>query len=98
MARIRLAALGIVLALGSASVARAEGPYGERPAPAPNLYERIVDLVLVRPLALVPLVVAPVGCAVGLPVAWVMRSPVEEVDLCVTGPVRHVFGRPLGEL
>ena len=64
----------------------------------PGLYRKLVDLVLVRPLGLVPTVVAAVGCAAGLPVAWVMGTPVDARQTCLEDPLEFTFTRPLGRL
>ena len=81
-------------ALAAGAEGDAYEPSGE---PAPSLYAKAVDLTLVRPLGLVPIVVSGVGCAMGLPVAWFFQSPVDVDRICWRDPVDYTFTRPLGE-
>lgn len=94
---LRTSVLTLAL-LGLASAAGAEDdayePAGE---PSASLYAKAVDLTLVRPLGLVPIVVSGVGCAMGLPVAWFFQSPVDVERICWRDPVEYTFKRPLGE-
>ena len=73
-----------------------DGGYEPAGEPAPSLYAKAVDLTLVRPLGLVPIVVSGVGCAMGLPVAWFFQSPVNVDRICWRDPVDYTFTRPLG--
>lgn len=94
--RLLAGALGLAL-LGATPPAGAEDdayePSGE---PTPSIYAKAVDITLVRPLGLVPIVVSGVGCAMGLPVAWFFQSPVEVERICWRDPVDYTFTRPLG--
>jgi hypothetical protein len=97
MTRLLTGVLALAL-LGVASSAGAEDDaYEPRGEPAPSFYAKAVDLTLVRPLGLVPIVVSGVGCAMGLPVAWFFQSPVDVDRICWRDPVEYTFTRPLGE-
>ncbi len=91
----RLAAA--LLATQLALVAPAAADHREG-ASDPGFHRKLVDVVLVRPFGLVPTLVAVVGCAAGLPVAWVMDTPVDARQTCLEDPLEFTFARPLGRL
>ena len=94
----RFRRLTCLVAISGLVALAAPGTSAEEPSgSSATLYEKAVDLVVVRPLGLVPILVAPVGCLLGLPVAWVMQSPVDPLEICLEDPVAYTFQRPLGE-
>ena len=94
--------LALAIAISTSAVA-AEAQESQRPgydarrAGTPSIYDMAVDLVVVRPLGLVPILVAPVGCLLGLPVAFAFETPgIEPLEICIEEPVGFSFTRPLG--
>jgi len=94
--RLLAGALGLALLAAAPSAGAEDDGYEPRGEPTPSLYAKAVDITLVRPLGLVPIVVSGVGCAMGLPVAWFFQSPVEVERICWRDPVDYTFTRPLG--
>ena len=93
MKRFGMALVAALATMLFATVATADR---DTPGMAPKLYKQLFDAVIVRPLGLVPIAVAPVGCLVGLPVALVMQSPVDVREVCFEDPIAYTFRRPLG--
>ena len=94
---LRVALVLVLLAMAVPAVADEHAYASELPEqPAPSVYAQAVDIAVVRPLFLVPIVVSGVGCAMGLPVAWFFDSPVQTERICWRDPVAYTFKRPLG--
>ena len=89
-------ALAILVAAGPVSAEGHQAAYESSEQAPPSVYSQAVDLALVRPLFLVPIVVSGVGCAMGLPLTLFLEEPVEVERICWRAPVNYTFTRPLG--
>jgi hypothetical protein len=101
--RAQVATVVACLLLPSPALAQPTNP---PEAPPPRTVDVIVDLLILRPLALV---VLPVGDAAFIPAALLtgpgaLIAPEGKqnfqaaLDLFVTGPASYVFLRPLGDI
>ncbi len=90
-----------VLAAGLAGPASAQQTleYAERSSP--GVWNQIVDVAIVRPLGLAPILMAPAACSAWLvlsaPVSWLRGESIPAVQICFVDPVEYTFRRPLDE-
>jgi hypothetical protein len=68
------------------------------PARDPGVYEKAVDLVLVRPLGLVPIAFGLLMLPLAYPATWLTEGSLDVPGVCLEAPLAHTFRRPLGEL
>lgn len=66
--------------------------------PIERVRDYTADLLIARPLGLVQIAAGAGMFVVAYPAAFVTRSSIDVVEICVTDPVLHTFTRPLGEL
>ena len=68
------------------------------PYPQPSTYEKVVDVLIVRPLSLTTIIAGAAALPLTWPVVAWFRTPADPIELCIKWPYRYTFRRPIGEL